>query len=57
MGDIGQFSAEDVLSRMSVEEKCSILGGHDYWRTKSHPSLGIKALKVSCHVSFSISEC
>lgn len=38
---------EDLLGRMTVEEKISLLAGADLWRTVAIPRLGIPPIKVS----------
>ncbi|KAI0151551.1 glycoside hydrolase family 3 protein [Xylariaceae sp. FL1272] len=39
--------ARDKLSRLTVEEKVSLLTAADFWRTNSLPSKGIPAVKTS----------
>ena len=38
---------EELLQRLTVEEKVSLLDGLDFWHTKPVERLGIPGLKVS----------
>ncbi|KFY67004.1 hypothetical protein V497_00594 [Pseudogymnoascus sp. VKM F-4516 (FW-969)] len=40
-------SVEDLVSRMSLSEKVSLLGGEDWWRTVALPRLNIPSVKVT----------
>ncbi len=37
----------DLISKMTDEEKCSLLSGNDFWHTKSIERLGIPSIMVS----------
>ena len=37
----------ELVSRMTLEEKASLLSGADFWHTKAIERLGIPALMVS----------
>ncbi|MBP5157627.1 MAG: hypothetical protein ILP18_07145, partial [Treponema sp.] len=36
-----------LVNRMTLEEKCSLLSGEDFWHTKAVARLGIPAIMVS----------
>jgi len=38
---------DDLVSRLTLEEKLTIIGGADAWRTQAIPRLGIPAIKVT----------
>ena len=38
---------KQVISRMTLEEKCSLLSGADFWHTVSIDRLGVKGVMVS----------
>ncbi|KAG4428711.1 hypothetical protein IFR05_015808 [Cadophora sp. M221] len=40
-------SIEDLVGRMSLSEKVSLLGGEDWWRTVALPRLNIPSIKVT----------
>lgn len=41
------FDVEDVLSKLNIDEKISLLSGTDFWHTASVPRLGVPAIRVS----------
>lgn len=41
------FDVEDVLSKLNIEEKTSLLSGTDFWHTASIQRLNIPAIRVS----------
>ena len=38
---------QKVISEMTLEEKCSLLSGADFWHTKAVERLGIRSVMVS----------
>ncbi len=38
---------QQTISQMTLEEKCSLLSGADFWHTKSVERLGVKGIMVS----------
>ena len=40
-------SIKEIIARMTLEEKCSLLSGLDFWHTKSVDRLGVKGVMVS----------
>ena len=41
------MNVKKLVSQMTLEEKCSLLSGADFWHTKSVERLGIPAVMVS----------
>ena len=41
------MNVKKLFSQMTLEEKCSLLSGADFWHTKSVERLGIPAVMVS----------
>ena len=41
------FDVEDVLSKLDVDEKISLLSGTDFWHTASIHRLGIPAIRLT----------
>ncbi|KAJ3030433.1 hypothetical protein HDV00_008885 [Rhizophlyctis rosea] len=41
------FDVEDVLSKLTLAEKVSLLAGHDFWHTVPIPRLGVPSIRVS----------
>ncbi|KAH8815580.1 glycoside hydrolase family 3 protein [Xylogone sp. PMI_703] len=41
------IDVEDVLSKLTVEEKISLLSGIDFWHTKALPKYGVPSLRLS----------
>jgi len=37
-------STADLLTRLTLEEKIALLEGHESWRTRPVPRLGIRSL-------------
>ena len=37
----------DLVSRMTLEEKCALLAGKDVWHTREIPRLNIPAITLS----------
>jgi beta-glucosidase len=40
-------SIEELLGKMSIEEKISLLSGKDFWHTRDFPELGIPSIEVA----------
>ena len=38
---------EDIISKLSLEEKCHLLSGRDFWQTQSVKRLGIESMTLS----------
>ncbi len=38
---------QDVISKMSLEQKCYILSGKDFWSSRAYPSVGIPSMTLS----------
>ena len=38
---------EDIISKMTLEEKCFLLSGKDFWQTRSVERLGIHNMVLS----------
>ena len=38
---------QDVISKMSLEQKCFILSGKDFWSSRAYPSVGIPSMTLS----------
>jgi beta-glucosidase len=36
----------ELLNKLTLEEKCAMLSGKDFWRTFDVPRLGIPSVKV-----------
>ncbi len=43
----GEARIEDLIGRLTLDEKVSLVGGADAWRTNAVPRLGIPAIKVT----------
>lgn len=41
------MNIKEVISQMTLEEKCSLLSGGDFWHTKAVERLGVKSVLVS----------
>ncbi|KAK5939464.1 beta-glucosidase [Knufia obscura] len=41
------FDVEDVLGKLNIDEKISLLSGTDFWHTASVPRLGVPAIRLS----------
>ncbi|MBQ3705129.1 MAG: glycoside hydrolase family 3 C-terminal domain-containing protein [Clostridia bacterium] len=41
------ISPKELVSQMTLEEKCSLLSGADFWHTRSVDRLGVKGVMVS----------
>ncbi|CAN6626001.1 hypothetical protein TRVA0_010S02520 [Trichomonascus vanleenenianus] len=41
------FDVDEVLSKMTLEQKVSLLAGKDFWSTQEIPELGIPSMRVS----------
>jgi len=39
--------SEQLLAQMTLEEKCSLLSGQDFWHTQAIERLGLPAIMVS----------
>lgn len=38
---------QDVISKMTLEQKCFILSGKDFWSSRAYPSVGIPSMTLS----------
>ena len=38
---------QDIISKMTLEEKCYLLSGKDFWQTRSVKRLGIESVTLS----------
>lgn len=38
---------EDLIRQMSLEEKCYLLSGKDFWQTRSVERLGVPSMTLS----------
>lgn len=47
LDDAGERWIESLLAQLTLEEKVSLVGGADAWRTNPVPRLGIPAIKVT----------
>ena len=43
----GQQGSEDLLARLSLEDKISLLTGADYWSLHGHPGIGLRPIRTS----------
>jgi beta-glucosidase len=43
----GQPGPEDLLARLSLEEKISLLTGADYWSLGGHSGIGLRPIRTS----------
>ena len=41
------MDAKDIVTAMTLEEKCLMLSGADYWHTKAAPRLGLASIMVA----------
>ncbi|KAH6667593.1 glycosyl hydrolase family 3 N terminal domain-containing protein [Halenospora varia] len=47
MGKMATINVDSVLSKLSDQEKVSLLAGIDFWHTKSFPEHGVPSLRLS----------
>jgi hypothetical protein len=43
----GQRGFEELLAKLSLEAKVSLLTGADYWSVRGHPGIGLRPIRTS----------
>jgi hypothetical protein len=43
----GQQGHEELLTKLSLEDKISLLTGADHWHLRAHPGIGLRRIRTS----------
>jgi beta-glucosidase len=42
-----QLDHEELLAKLGLEDKVSLLTGVDYWHLRAHPGIGLRQIRTS----------